>query len=77
MGGFGGFWRFQKLHINYSICPFIRLLSGLLFNPSGKYLNFMHFFPAKTGTSPANSLTDVARTPCARGGEHEENRSHH
>jgi hypothetical protein len=48
----------QKLHIKCSICPFYRLLFGLLFSPSGKHLNFLHFFPAKTGTSPANSLTE-------------------
>jgi hypothetical protein len=77
-GGFGGFRRFQKLPIKYPYCTLLGPFLGLLFNPSSKPLNTMRFFSVKTGTSPANSLTERrAQASRARGGEHEENRSHH
>jgi hypothetical protein len=56
-----------NMPINCSLCRSIRLSVCLPFRPSGKTLYFLHFFPAKTGTTPAKALTE-RRARKARGG---------
>jgi hypothetical protein len=67
----------QELINIQAFCLEIRLCSCPAFRFPGKALDLLHYFPAKTGTSPAKALTKRRARKERAEEQHEKNRSYH